>query len=97
MHAPPLAIGSYRPEFHPDRQAVLTFYIPFCFPGQGAAAQGIQGRTEVLGRSYRDYERMLRRQMVTMLGAGGFDAARDIAGIVLNPWGRGYVVPTPSF
>ena len=30
-------------------------------------------------------------------GQSGFDANRDIAGIILNRWGHAYVAPAPGF
>jgi spermidine dehydrogenase len=47
--------------------------------------------------SYAEYERQIRRQLQTMLGSVGFDARRDIAGIVLNRWGHAYIAPQPGF
>ena len=32
-----------------------------------------------------------------MLGGAGFDAKRDIAGIILNRWGDAYIAPQPGF
>jgi spermidine dehydrogenase len=32
-----------------------------------------------------------------MFGSAGFDAKRDIAGIVLNRWGHAYCAPQPGF
>jgi spermidine dehydrogenase len=32
-----------------------------------------------------------------MFGASGFDAKRDIAGIVLNRWGHAFINPQPGF
>jgi spermidine dehydrogenase len=32
-----------------------------------------------------------------MFGSFGFDAQRDIAGIVLNRWGHAYLSPQPGF
>ena len=32
-----------------------------------------------------------------MFGAYGFDAQRDIAGIILNRWGHAYLSPHPGF
>ena len=46
---------------------------------------------------FRDYERQIRTQLSEMFSASGFDAARDIAGIVLNRWGHAYVSPQPGF
>jgi spermidine dehydrogenase len=39
----------------------------------------------------------IRQQLQTMLGDSGFDARRDIAGIVLNRWGHAYLAPQPGF
>ena len=52
---------------------------------------------ELLSTSFRDYERQIRAQMTEMFSASGFDATRDIAGIVLNRWGHAYVSPQPGF
>jgi len=35
--------------------------------------------------------------MTRLFADAGFDAARDIAGIILNRWGHAYVVPQPGF
>ena len=32
-----------------------------------------------------------------MFSAAGFDAQRDIAGIILNRWGHAYLSPQPGF
>mgnify|MGYP001267706873 FL=1 len=36
------------------------------------------------------FERNARDQLTRILGAGGFDADRDIAGITVNRWAHGY-------
>ena len=51
----------------------------------------------MLGTSFSEYERRIRAQMSEMFAAGGFDPARDIAGIVLNRWGHAYVNPGIGF
>ncbi len=35
--------------------------------------------------------------MTNMFSAEGFDAKRDVAGIVLNRWGHAYISPQPGF
>lgn len=35
--------------------------------------------------------------MTKMFATSGFDAERDIAGIVLNRWGHAYISPQPGF
>ena len=39
----------------------------------------------------------IRKQLQQMLGDSGFDAKRDIAGIVINRWGHAYIAPQPGF
>jgi spermidine dehydrogenase len=52
---------------------------------------------EMLSTSFRDYERRIREQLTEMFARSGFDARRDIAGIILNRWGHAYVNPQPGF
>ena len=48
------------------------------------------GRAELLATPFETFERNIRDQMARCLGAGGFDPARDIAGIAVNRWPHGY-------
>jgi spermidine dehydrogenase len=81
----------------PDLPTVLTFFVDFAKPGLPARAQGQLGRAELLSTPFADYERQLREQMTEMFGASGFDAKRDIAGIVLNRFGHAFINPQPGF
>jgi spermidine dehydrogenase len=81
----------------PDLPTVLTFFIDFCKPGLPALEQGHLGRTELLSTPFTDYERKIREQMTEMFGPSGFDAKRDIAGIVLNRFGHAFINPQPGF
>jgi spermidine dehydrogenase len=81
----------------PDDPTILTFYIPFLSPELPAAAQGPAGRERLLSTSYADFEREIRMQMTEAFSGAGFDARRDIAGIVLNRWGHAYCAPQPGF
>jgi spermidine dehydrogenase len=47
--------------------------------------------------SYAQIEAAVRAQFTTMFGDHGFDAERDIAGIISNRWGHAYVVDPPGF
>ena len=76
--------GVDSPAAGPDLPTVLTLFIDFTKPGLTTAEQGHNGRIELLSTSFRDYERRIREQMTEMFGPTGFDAKRDIAGIVLN-------------
>ena len=94
-----LHVGRDQPDLDPNKPIVLTFYVSFEKPNLGYSAQKQSrlGQMELLTKSYMDYEREIRRQMIKMFGGSGFDARRDIAGIILNRWGHAYVTPTPGF
>ena len=51
----------------------------------------------MLSIPFADYERRIREQFQEMFGATGFDARKDIAGIILNRWGHAYLSPAPGF
>lgn len=93
----PMRIGSQTEPFHPDKPIVMTFYVPFNSRGASIGEQGNIGRYQMLGKNFIDYEREIRAHMNDIFGAGGFDARRDIAGIILNRWGHAYVAPQPGF
>ena len=93
----PMRVGEQTVPYHPDLPMVMTFYVPFHTPGFDIETQGRIGRARLLGKSYLDYERQIRAHMNDLFGAGGFDARRDIAGIVLNRWGHAYIAPQPGF
>jgi spermidine dehydrogenase len=83
--------------FHPDKPIIMTLYAPFPRPELPLEGQGPNARAELYATSYADYERSIVSQLQQMFGAGGFDARRDIAGIVLNRWGHAFVTPPPGF
>lgn len=91
------AFGVDSPHAGPDLPTVLTFFVDFAKPGLPAAEQGSKGRRELLATSYSDYERAIREQMTRMFSSSGFDAKRDIAGIILNRWGHAFINPQPGF
>jgi len=82
---------------NPDLPAVLTLKILFSNPGLPIQEQVARGRTELLTTPFRRYERAIREQFATMFGKSGFDAERDLAGIILNRWGHAYLSPQPGF
>ena len=81
----------------PDLPTVLTFFVDFAKPGLPPRTQGQMGRAEILSTPFAEYERQIREQMMEMFGASGFDAKRDIAGIVLNRFGHAFINPQPGF
>jgi spermidine dehydrogenase len=81
----------------PDSPIVLSLKVLYSYPGLSLEEQGNRGRAELLATSFRDYERRIREQFTEMFAASGFDAQRDIAGIILNRWGHAYLSPQPGF
>jgi spermidine dehydrogenase len=89
--------GSDSPTIGPDSPTVLSLIVPFFYPGLTASEQCSKGRAELLSTSFRDFERKVREQFTNMFSMSGFDAKRDIAGIILNRWGHHFVVAQPGF
>jgi spermidine dehydrogenase len=89
--------GVDTPVVGPDLPTVLNFEVGFEKPGLPIADQGSLGRGELLSTSFMEYEKQIREQMMEMFAASGFDAKRDIAGIVLNRWGHAFINPQPGF
>lgn len=81
----------------PDSPIVLTLKILYSYPGLPTGEQGNRGRGEMIGTSFRNYEKQIREQFSEMFAGAGFDAKRDIAGIILNRWGHAYLSPQPGF
>ena len=81
----------------PESPIVLSLKVLYSYPGESTEDQGNRGRGELLGTSFREYERRIRDQFTEMFAGAGFDARRDIAGIVLNRWGHAYLNPQPGF
>ncbi|AXC14146.1 hypothetical protein ACPOL_4884 [Acidisarcina polymorpha] len=81
----------------PDDPTVLTMKILFTEPGLPLAQQATRGRMRMLSTSYEEFERRIREQFTLMFARAGFDARRDIAGIILNRWGHAYLCAQPGF
>jgi spermidine dehydrogenase len=93
----PMKIGGIAVPLDPSRPAMLTFYVGFPQSGVPIDQQTSGARGMLFGTSYADFELQIRRQLHRMLSGAGFDARRDIAGIVLNRWGHAYIAPQPGF
>ena len=89
--------GADAPAVGPDSPVVLTVKVLYSRPGHTAEEQGHLGRAEMIGTPFREYERQIRQQFTAMFARSGFDASRDIAGIILNRWGHAYASPAPGF
>jgi spermidine dehydrogenase len=81
----------------PDSPVVLNLKILFSKPGLPLQEQVVRGRTELFSTPFRGYEQQIREQFTMLFGRSGFDAKRDIAGIILNRWGHAYLSPQPGF
>ena len=86
--------GPDAPTISPDSPTVLTLKVLYPHPGQPTEQQGHLGRAELISTPFRDYERQIRQQFTEMFARTGFDAGRDIAGIILNRWGHAYLSPS---
>ena len=93
----PMKIDGVPIPFDPAKPAMLTLYIGFPQPGVPIGQQTAEARMRLFSTSYADFELEIRKQLQTMFGEAGFDAKRDIAGIVLNRWGHAYIAPKPGF
>ncbi len=85
-----MTIGDYHSARSPDEPVMVHMTRAPAKPGLNEREQHIAGREELLATPFSTFERHIRDQMNRALGAGGFDAARDIAGIAVNRWPHGY-------
>jgi spermidine dehydrogenase len=92
-----MKVGAYDAPVSPDKPTVLTFYLGLYSPGKSVAEQGSLGRAKLLGTSYGEYEDAVLGQMTRQFGASGFDARRDVAGVILNRWGHARLVQPPGW
>jgi spermidine dehydrogenase len=83
--------------FHPDKPIVMTLYAPFPMADLPLQAQGAAARMKMFETLFAEYEAAILEQLMEMFGPAGFDIRRDVAGIVLNRWGHGFVTPPPGF
>ncbi len=81
----------------PSKPVVFSLYNPFCMPGIPFPEQCRAARMQLFGTPYKDIETGVRNQFTKMFGDYGFNADRDIAGIISNRWGHAYVVDPPGF
>ncbi len=81
----------------PSKPTVLTMYNPFPLPGVPFPQQCTAARMQMFAMSYAQIDSAVREQFTKMFGDQGFDAQRDIAGLITNRWGHAYVVDPPGF
>lgn len=93
----PMVINGRPVHLDPSKPAMLTMYVGFPQSGSPINEQTVAARTMLFATSYSDFEFKIRKQLQLMFGDAGFDAKRDIAGIVINRWGHAYIAPQPGF
>jgi len=86
----PVSVGDYKFADKPSDPVVIHFSKVFAQPADTARDQFAAGRWQLFELSFEDLERSMRDLLQRALGAGGFDAARDIEGITINRWAHGY-------
>ncbi|HWW17928.1 MAG TPA: FAD/NAD(P)-binding protein [Candidatus Saccharimonadales bacterium] len=94
----PVSLGQYHFPSDPEEPMVLFMLRTPCRPGLSPRDQHRAGRSELMQTPFATFERNIRDQLTRMLGAAGFDPARDIEGITVNRWAHGYAfTPNPLF
>jgi spermidine dehydrogenase len=88
--APPINIGDYNYPSSPEEPMVLALLRTPCQPGLPLRDQYRIGHVELYDTPFETFERKIRDQLARILAPGGFDPARDIAGITVNRWPHGY-------
>jgi len=86
----PVDIGTYNSPKLPDEPILVRMERTPCYPGLSEREQHKIGRGDLLSTSFEMFERNIRDQLGRVLGAGGFDPARDIDAITVNRWPHGY-------
>ncbi|RME69094.1 MAG: FAD-dependent oxidoreductase [Alphaproteobacteria bacterium] len=81
----------------PSKPFVFTLYNSYCLPGIAFPEQCTVARMALYSTPYSDIELSIREQFTEMFGDYGFNADRDIAGIIANRQGHAYVVDPPGF
>ncbi len=85
-----VSIGGYECARKPEEPILVHMMKTPCKPGRPSREQHTAGRIELFNTTFETMERKIREQLARTLGAGGFDAARDIAAITVNRWPHGY-------
>ena len=86
----PVTIGAYQCSKTPEEPIVLHLVRTPCAPGKPRKDQHRLGRADLLTTTFATFEREIRSELGRALADGGFDPARDIAGITVNRWPHGY-------
>jgi len=85
-----MEIGGYSSSRDPSQPTLIRMERTPAQPGLPEREQHKAGRAELLGTPFETFEKNIRDQLGRVLGPGGFDPGRDIAGIAVNRWPHGY-------
>ncbi|MEM9386539.1 MAG: NAD(P)-binding protein [Pseudomonadota bacterium] len=88
----PVSIGDYKFSPAPDSPVVVHMERFLFYPDPHLTPPELYslGRHELMTTPFSTIERNARAQLTELLGPGGFDPAKDIAGITVNRWAHGY-------
>lgn len=88
----PVSLGGYQFASDPGDPVIVHMEKFFYRSNQGLSQreQHRLGRYEMYATSFETIERNIREQLAETLAGGGFDPAKDIAGITVNRWAHGY-------
>ena len=91
----PTAVGGYQNASTPDEPIVVSMSLTARIlekagSGLPPREQWKTSRRELQKITFETFERNIREQLDRVLGPGGFDAQRDVAGIIINRWSHGY-------
>jgi len=87
----PVSLGNYRFAQSADEPVLLHLSKVFAQSGATNAREQFRlARWQLLDLSFTEMERSIRDLLNRALGAGGFNAARDIEVITFNRWAHGY-------
>ena len=86
----PVSLGEYAFPSKPEEPMVLFMLRTPCKPGLPMRDRHCAGRAELIQTPFATFERNVRDQLGRMLGAAGFDPARDVDVITVNRWAHGY-------
>jgi len=86
----PVSIGGYRCPRDPGEPIVVHLVRNPNQPGRPRREQQRAGMRELLATPFETIERETRRELLRVLGPGGFDPAPDILALTANRWPHGY-------
>jgi len=88
----PVSLGSYHFSKSPKEPILLHLeHIPLSDEyGKDPRMQFKEGRTKLLGMSFKQIEDEIKEHLADMLGSAGFDPNQNIKAITANRWSHGY-------